>query len=398
VGLTSVVYDCPVDRVGLLIGRKGWVIKKLMQDSGAHFSINQSVREGADRKVIISGTPEAVAIAESYIKSILNPESSPGGGLEDFVPPISPRSQARDKHLGRFANSDAHRPASYPRHSSVTCNYEFNNGCGGGDLPLPSGSPSALSLEEQLALSLSVSNLYDSAYGRLLTPGSVSGHDGGLGLNYGIHWEQGQQAYAQLQMQAPRPEKDGRDQGSWHGQGPSAPNGRRTGQSPGLGESSKSGVLAEHLKLKTELVNSHPKARTVLTTAYAQSNAQIIRRHNKAMQQKQTAPSAGRLAGLPAAGKLNGGSQPFVPAHLSVGHRSNPNPGNADCIDRSLIQAGSIYYPSVGAAPVPFSVHGTGASTMTTSFSTADANADANALRFAQYGSSQSDWVSGPYV
>ena len=48
---------------GSIIGHKGWVIKKIVQDSGAQVSINQSVKEGADRQVIISGRPEAVGVA-----------------------------------------------------------------------------------------------------------------------------------------------------------------------------------------------------------------------------------------------------------------------------------------------------------------------------------------------
>lgn len=69
--LTSHIMDCPPDLVGLLIGKKGWTIKKIQQESGAQISINQSVREGLPRKIIISGTEDAVHAAISLIEEVL---------------------------------------------------------------------------------------------------------------------------------------------------------------------------------------------------------------------------------------------------------------------------------------------------------------------------------------
>eukprot|EP01036_Dinobryon_divergens_P019166 gene19166-26137_t len=48
------ITECPADLVGLLIGKKGWTIKKIQSESGAQIAINQSVREGLPRKIIVS--------------------------------------------------------------------------------------------------------------------------------------------------------------------------------------------------------------------------------------------------------------------------------------------------------------------------------------------------------
>lgn len=69
--LHSNIVDCPADLVGLLIGKKGWTIKKIQLESGAQISINQSVREGQPRKIIVSGMQASVALATRLIEEVL---------------------------------------------------------------------------------------------------------------------------------------------------------------------------------------------------------------------------------------------------------------------------------------------------------------------------------------
>jgi hypothetical protein len=69
--LYSNIVECPVDLVGLLIGKKGWTIKKIQLESGAQISINQSVREGQPRKIIVSGMQPSVELATHLIEEVL---------------------------------------------------------------------------------------------------------------------------------------------------------------------------------------------------------------------------------------------------------------------------------------------------------------------------------------
>jgi len=69
--VSSQIIDCPPHLVGLLIGRKGWTIKNIQMQSGAQVSINQSVREGAPRKIIVSGTVSAVDAAAEMVRDVL---------------------------------------------------------------------------------------------------------------------------------------------------------------------------------------------------------------------------------------------------------------------------------------------------------------------------------------
>ena len=116
-GLTSTIVDCPVSLVGLLIGKRGWTIKKIQQASGAQISINQSVREGLPRKIIVSGDESAVSKALHLIDEVLRDKSllsepdnghypSPGPSRYDYdydyVPPppsSSPRGGRPDSPL-----------------------------------------------------------------------------------------------------------------------------------------------------------------------------------------------------------------------------------------------------------------------------------------------------------
>ena len=117
-GVCSAVVDCPIDRVGLLIGRKGWVIKKIMQESGAQVSINQSVREGCDRKIIISGSKHAVMTAEQFIIGVIK---SPVDTVHDFynmVPNAPPAQFGVTKNFAPFIPPNS--AAGYSRFNAYT--------------------------------------------------------------------------------------------------------------------------------------------------------------------------------------------------------------------------------------------------------------------------------------
>jgi hypothetical protein len=89
-GLTSTIVDCPASLVGLLIGKRGWTIKKIQQASGAQISINQSVREGLPRKIIVSGDETSVATALHLIDEVLRDKSGLSQELESSSPYDSP--------------------------------------------------------------------------------------------------------------------------------------------------------------------------------------------------------------------------------------------------------------------------------------------------------------------
>mmetsp|Transcript_4849 Transcript_4849/g.4923 ORF Transcript_4849/g.4923 Transcript_4849/m.4923 type:complete len:345 (-) Transcript_4849:89-1123(-) len=74
--LTSIIFDCPPPLVGMVIGKKGWTIKKIQEVSGAQISINQSVREGLPRKVIVSGDVDAVYSALDLIGDLVRDKAA----------------------------------------------------------------------------------------------------------------------------------------------------------------------------------------------------------------------------------------------------------------------------------------------------------------------------------
>jgi len=86
--LMSTIVDCPVTLVGLLIGKKGWTIKKIQQASGAQISINQSVREGLPRKIIVSGDELSVTTALQLIDEVLRDKSLQGDDRDSASPLI----------------------------------------------------------------------------------------------------------------------------------------------------------------------------------------------------------------------------------------------------------------------------------------------------------------------
>ena len=75
--LQSFEVDCPSTLVGRVIGAHGATIKDLQLRSGAKIHVNQDVPEGAPRKVVIAGTPEAVALAATMVQTVM--EHGPSG-------------------------------------------------------------------------------------------------------------------------------------------------------------------------------------------------------------------------------------------------------------------------------------------------------------------------------
>ena len=66
-----VAMDIPKDKVGLIIGRKGWRRQEIKDRSGAHVEVK-------DDKVHLRGTPEQCERAKKHIEEILNPVSIGG--------------------------------------------------------------------------------------------------------------------------------------------------------------------------------------------------------------------------------------------------------------------------------------------------------------------------------
>ena len=67
----DVVMEIPKDKVGLIIGKKGWRLKEIKELSGAHVDVK-------DDKVHLRGTPEQCERAKKHIEEILNPVSIEG--------------------------------------------------------------------------------------------------------------------------------------------------------------------------------------------------------------------------------------------------------------------------------------------------------------------------------
>ncbi len=67
----NATIDCPPTVVGRLIGPNGSAIKELQVKSGARIFINQNVPDGADRKVLITGSQQAVDLAISLCHTVM---------------------------------------------------------------------------------------------------------------------------------------------------------------------------------------------------------------------------------------------------------------------------------------------------------------------------------------
>ena len=67
----DVVMDIPKDKVGRIIGKKGWRLQDIKEQSGAHVDVK-------DDKVHLRGTPEQCERAKKIIEDILNTVSIGG--------------------------------------------------------------------------------------------------------------------------------------------------------------------------------------------------------------------------------------------------------------------------------------------------------------------------------
>ena len=65
------VMDIRKDKVGLIIGKKGWRLRDIKEQSGAHVDVK-------DDKVHLRGTPEQCERAKKIIEDILDPVSIRG--------------------------------------------------------------------------------------------------------------------------------------------------------------------------------------------------------------------------------------------------------------------------------------------------------------------------------
>jgi hypothetical protein len=74
-GIITEVLSCPQPLLGLLIGRNGWTLKRIIRVSGANITINQSVLPTQPRRVIIYGTAENVALAKALVERVLSAQS-----------------------------------------------------------------------------------------------------------------------------------------------------------------------------------------------------------------------------------------------------------------------------------------------------------------------------------
>lgn len=67
---------CPPDKVGVVIGKKGWTINDIQEATKAKITINQKTGKGNPRIIYVSGEPESVKEAVDFLRGII---SSPAG-------------------------------------------------------------------------------------------------------------------------------------------------------------------------------------------------------------------------------------------------------------------------------------------------------------------------------
>jgi len=128
--ILSKIAECPAELVGLLIGRKGWTIKKIQCQSGAQIAINQSVRDGLPRKIIVSGDEISVYRAISLIHEVLSTRSDDNTGI-----PSGTFIGSRGQHSSKFRAEETRRSLDlfkkqrlYPGHTDHTVDqYTFPN-------------------------------------------------------------------------------------------------------------------------------------------------------------------------------------------------------------------------------------------------------------------------------
>ena len=84
-----IVIECPQASVGRVIGSSGATIKELQSRTGSKIQIDQNYPEGVARKINVSGTQTAIALATQLISYVM--ENGPilppaaggmGGGMQ----------------------------------------------------------------------------------------------------------------------------------------------------------------------------------------------------------------------------------------------------------------------------------------------------------------------------
>lgn len=80
-GLQATVVDIPAHLLGLLIGRNGWTLKRLVRQSGARITIDQSGGPLRPKRAVIYGTESSVVFAARYIQDLVQK------GLASWTPP-----------------------------------------------------------------------------------------------------------------------------------------------------------------------------------------------------------------------------------------------------------------------------------------------------------------------
>lgn len=134
-GLTSVIVDCPVSLVGLLIGKRGWTIKKIQSASNAQISINQSVREGLPRKIIVSGDEKSVSTALNLITEVLRDKTIMGnGGDRDGFHQLTMRTAGGDPYYRDESMSAPPPRGGQPNYDSYS-QHHVGGGSGYSSLP-----------------------------------------------------------------------------------------------------------------------------------------------------------------------------------------------------------------------------------------------------------------------
>lgn len=64
-------FDCPQDRVGIVIGSKGSIVQEIMKRTGCRIMVNQELPDGEPRKVVITGTPQQVKAGRSLVNAVI---------------------------------------------------------------------------------------------------------------------------------------------------------------------------------------------------------------------------------------------------------------------------------------------------------------------------------------
>ena len=130
------VMGVPKSAVGKIIGRGGEIISVMQKKSGARVTVDQSIE--SDCKAIITGTPQAIAMAQSMIQEILNGVNPSliganlpmPGGMGRGGAMMSPYGMAmpQPQQYGMGAMGMYGMPQQQPQYGAYGAGYgEFNN-------------------------------------------------------------------------------------------------------------------------------------------------------------------------------------------------------------------------------------------------------------------------------